>query len=164
MSHSSVLNPAAFKERLTSRPYKSKTRWFEIIPTSRGAFSGSNFPRFRRIPLPILISLRRADCLSEISSRCIQGLNSSRKHFVLCVPFWSGIFFVAIKRMGATYVGVRRAHPYSWLLSSPQQPLETEDPPTVSLAPHYTSQRPCRATGFLVKNQVLRVCCEKRVK
>ena len=47
--------------------------------------------------------------------------------------------------MGATYVGVRRAHSYSWLLSSPQQPLETEDPPTVSLAPQYTSQRVCRA-------------------
>ena len=55
------------------------------------------------------------------------------------------------KRMGATYVGVRRAHPYSWLLSSPQQPLETEDPPTVSLAPHYTSQRLCRATTFFCK-------------
>src|SRR5690348_12069039 len=52
------------------------------------------------------------------------------------------------KRMGATYVGVRRAHPYSWLLSSPQQPLETEDPPTVSLAPQYTPQRLCRARGF----------------
>ena len=56
------------------------------------------------------------------------------------------------KRMGATYVGVRRAHPYSWLLSSPQQPLETEDSPTVSLAPQYTSQRPCRARGFLAEN------------
>src|SRR5215216_4022373 len=52
--------------------------------------------------------------------------------------------------MGATYVGVRRAHPYSWLLSSPQQPLETEDPPTVSLAPQYTSQRLCRARPFLL--------------
>jgi len=51
--------------------------------------------------------------------------------------------------MGATYVGVRRAHPYSWLLSSPQQPLETEDPPTVSLAPQYTPQRLCRASRFL---------------
>src|SRR6476646_5741453 len=50
--------------------------------------------------------------------------------------------------MGATYVGVRRAHPYSWLLSSPQQPLETEDPPTVSLAPQYTSQCLCRAILF----------------
>src|SRR5689334_4966791 len=55
------------------------------------------------------------------------------------------------KRMGATYVGVRRAHPYSWLLSSPQQPLETEDPPTVSLAPQYTPQRLCRATVFFEK-------------
>src|SRR5438128_9128706 len=41
--------------------------------------------------------------------------------------------------------GRRSAHPFSWLLSSPQQPLETEDPPTVSLAPQYTSQRLCRA-------------------
>jgi len=45
-------------------------------------------------------------------------------------------------------VGVRRAHPYSWLLSSPQQPLETEDPPTVSLAPQYTPQCLCRARAF----------------
>src|SRR5215212_1173343 len=60
----------------------------------------------------------------------------------------SVVFFK--KRMGATYVGVRRAHPYSWLLSSPQQPLETEDPPTVSLAPQYTSQRLCRARAFLL--------------
>src|SRR6476646_4290810 len=52
------------------------------------------------------------------------------------------------KRMGATYVGVAAAHPFSWLLSSPQQPLETEDPPTVSLAPQYTSQRLCRAIEF----------------
>ena len=49
------------------------------------------------------------------------------------------------KRMGATYVGVRRAHSFLWSLSSPQQPLETEDSPTVSLAPQYTSQRLCRA-------------------
>src|SRR5204863_2974176 len=41
--------------------------------------------------------------------------------------------------------GRRSARPFSWLLSSPQQPLETEDPPTVSLAPQYTSQRSCRA-------------------
>src|SRR6476646_11607973 len=61
------------------------------------------------------------------------------------------------KRMGATYVGVRRAHPYSWLLSSPQQPLETEDPPTVSLAPQYTSQRLCRARIFLVQPIALSV-------
>ncbi len=52
------------------------------------------------------------------------------------------------KRMGATNVGVRRAHSYSWSLSSPQQPLETEDSPTVSLAPQYTSQRLCRARGL----------------
>src|SRR5436190_16889690 len=41
--------------------------------------------------------------------------------------------------------GSVRAHSYSWSLSSPQQPLETEDSPTVSLAPKYTSQRSCRA-------------------
>jgi hypothetical protein len=46
--------------------------------------------------------------------------------------------------MGAATWG-RSAHPFSWLLSSPQQPLETEDPPTVSLAPQYTSQQLCRA-------------------
>jgi len=44
--------------------------------------------------------------------------------------------------------GGRSAHPFSWLLSSPQQPLETEDPPTVSLAPQYTSQHLCRAIAF----------------
>src|SRR6476660_3322362 len=51
--------------------------------------------------------------------------------------------------MGATtWECVAPIH-FSWLLSSPQQPLETEDPPTVSLAPQYTSQRLCRARGFL---------------
>ena len=46
--------------------------------------------------------------------------------------------------------GGHSAHSVSWLLSSPQQPLETEDPPTVSLAPQYTSQHLCRAiTNFL---------------
>jgi len=50
--------------------------------------------------------------------------------------------------MGRCNVGVAAAHPFSWLLSSPQQPLETEDPPTVSLAPQYTSQRLCRAIEF----------------
>ena len=50
--------------------------------------------------------------------------------------------------MGRCNVGVTAAHPFSWLLSSPQQPLETEDPPTVSLAPQYTSQRLCRAIEF----------------
>src|SRR5215207_1842061 len=65
------------------------------------------------------------------------------------------------KRMGATYVGVRRAHPYSWLLSSPQQPLETEDPPTVSLAPQYTSQRPCRATVFFMSNELSQFTARK---
>src|SRR6185437_11612414 len=39
------------------------------------------------------------------------------------------------KRMDATNVGVRRVHPYLWSLSSPQQPLETEDSPTVSSCP-----------------------------
>jgi hypothetical protein len=66
--------------------------------------------------------------------------------------------------MGATYVGVRRAHPYSWLLSSPQQPLETEDPPTVSLAPQYTSQRLCRASEFLAEVIEPDVCCVKAIK
>ena len=66
--------------------------------------------------------------------------------------------------MGATYVGVRRAHPYSWLLSSPQQPLETEDPPTVSLAPQYTSQRLCRASRFLATRTEPNVCCVKAIK
>jgi len=50
--------------------------------------------------------------------------------------------------------GGRSAHPFSWLLSSPQQPLETEDPPTVSLAPQYTSQRLCRAIEFFGGNEV----------
>src|SRR5687768_1192203 len=50
------------------------------------------------------------------------------------------------KANGRDNVGVCRAHSFSWLLSSPQQPLETEDSPTVSLAPQYTSQRLCRAT------------------
>src|SRR6266851_1505341 len=44
--------------------------------------------------------------------------------------------------------GGRSAHSFSWLLSSPQQPLETEDPPTVSLAPQYTSQHLCRAIAI----------------
>jgi hypothetical protein len=56
-----------------------------------------------------------------------------------------------IKRMGATtWECVAPIH-FSWLLSSPQQPLETEDPPTVSLAPQYTSQRLCRAREFLAR-------------
>jgi hypothetical protein len=53
------------------------------------------------------------------------------------------------KANGRDNVGVCRAHPFSWLLSSPQQPLETEDSPTVSLAPQYTSQQPCRARNNL---------------
>jgi hypothetical protein len=52
-------------------------------------------------------------------------------------------------RMGAATWG-RSAHSFSWLLSSPQQPLETEDPPTVSLAPQYTSQHLCRAIIILL--------------
>src|SRR5438045_7587460 len=52
--------------------------------------------------------------------------------------------------------GRRSAHPFAWLLSSPQQPLETEDPPTVSLAPQYTSQPLCRAIEDFLQ--------EKRVK
>src|SRR2546423_13510796 len=57
--------------------------------------------------------------------------------------------------------GGRSAHPFSWLLSSPQQPLETEDPPTVSLAPQYTSQRLCRAIEFFgpAKAQKIRRFC-----
>src|SRR5438270_5466391 len=47
--------------------------------------------------------------------------------------------------MSSCNVGAAAAHPFAWLLSSPQQPLETEDPPTVSLAPQYTSQPLCRA-------------------
>ena len=46
----------------------------------------------------------------------------------------------------ARHVGARHARSNSWLLSSPQQPLETEDPPTVSLAPQYTLQRLCHAS------------------
>src|SRR5258707_10062771 len=50
-----------------------------------------------------------------------------------------------IKSEWALQRGGRSAHSFAWLLSSPQQPLETEDPPTVSLAPQYTSQHLCRA-------------------
>jgi hypothetical protein len=48
--------------------------------------------------------------------------------------------------MGATNVGVRRAHPYLWSLSSPQQPLETEDSPTVSSCPtiYIATRVPCK--------------------
>src|SRR5258706_7631631 len=49
--------------------------------------------------------------------------------------------------------GGRSAHSVSWLLSSPQQPLETEDPPTVSLAPQYTSQHLCRAIAIFSRGQ-----------
>src|SRR5678816_4869976 len=62
--------------------------------------------------------------------------------------------------MGATYVGVRRAHPFLWSLSSPQQPLETEDSPTVSLAPQYTSQRLCRAIDSKVFTHSLNLSLE----
>ena len=55
--------------------------------------------------------------------------------------------------------GGRSAHSFSWLLSSPQQPLETEDPPTVSLAPQYTSQHLCRAIIiFLHREMPPKVC------
>jgi hypothetical protein len=50
--------------------------------------------------------------------------------------------------------GGRSAHSFSWLLSSPQQPLETEDPPTVSLAPQYTSQHLCRAIIILLQGEM----------
>ena len=53
--------------------------------------------------------------------------------------------------------GGRSAHPFSWLLSSPQQPLETEDPPTVSLAPQYTPQRLCRAIEFFGQRKRLEI-------
>src|SRR6267142_1621632 len=48
--------------------------------------------------------------------------------------------------MGATNVGVRRVHPYLWSLSSPQQPLETEDSPTVSSCPtiYIATRVPCK--------------------
>src|ERR1044071_1582942 len=59
------------------------------------------------------------------------------------------------KKEGALQGGGRSPHPFSWLLSSPQQPLETEDPPTVSLAPQYPSQRLCRAIEIF--------CMEKRL-
>jgi hypothetical protein len=51
--------------------------------------------------------------------------------------------------------GGRSAHSFSWLLSSPQQPLETEDPPTVSLAPQYTSQHLCRAIIIFLHRETL---------
>jgi len=48
--------------------------------------------------------------------------------------------------MDATNVGVRRVHPYLWSLSSPQQPLETEDSPTVSSCPtiYIATRVPCK--------------------
>ena len=57
----------------------------------------------------------------------------------------NGRFASLKKTEWALQRGGRSAHSFSWLLSSPQQPLETEDPPTVSLAPQYTSQHLCRA-------------------
>src|SRR5438552_16613343 len=57
----------------------------------------------------------------------------------------NGRYWGSRKSEWALQRGGRSAHPFSWLLSSPQQPLETEDPPTVSLAPQYTSQHLCRA-------------------
>jgi hypothetical protein len=61
-----------------------------------------------------------------------------------------------IKKANGRERGSVRAHSYSWSLSSPQQPLETEDSPTVSLAPKYTSQCSCRARRSL--SQLLAVC------
>src|SRR5437773_1511860 len=57
----------------------------------------------------------------------------------------NGRYWGSRKSEWALQRGGRSAHPFSWLLSSPQQPLETEDPPTVSLAPQYTWQHLCRA-------------------
>jgi len=59
------------------------------------------------------------------------------------------------KRMGATNVGVRRAHPYLWSLSSPQQPLETEDSPAVSSCPtiYLATRVPCK-TQFVYNDEV----------
>src|SRR5215213_11813647 len=47
-----------------------------MIPTRRGACNGINCPSFRLTPLPILISLLRVSCLSEISRRCIGGVSN----------------------------------------------------------------------------------------
>src|SRR5260370_7147555 len=58
-----------------------------------------------------------------------------------------------IKSEWALQRGGRSAHSFSWLLSSPQQPLETEDPPTVSLAPQYTSQPLCRAIEIFFQSE-----------
>src|SRR6266852_1123808 len=66
-----------------------------------------------------------------------------------------------IKSEWALQRGGRSAHSFSWLLSSPQQPLETEDPPTVSLAPQYTSQHLCRARVIFPRSETfenLRFC------
>jgi hypothetical protein len=59
--------------------------------------------------------------------------------------------------MGATYVGVRRAHPYSWLLSSPQQPLETEDPPNRLSCPtiYIATTVPCKTLFIFEDKQVV---------
>src|SRR6266536_6481987 len=59
--------------------------------------------------------------------------------------------------------GGRSAHPFSWLLSSPQQPLETEDPPTVSLAPQYTSQPLCRAIEDFLQEKRPKFLCYCRL-
>jgi hypothetical protein len=64
------------------------------------------------------------------------------------------------KRMGATNVGVRRAHPYLWSLSSPQQPPETADSPTVSSCPtiYIATRVPCKTVfvkNYEAKNSLL---------
>jgi hypothetical protein len=71
-----------------------------------------------------------------------------------------GMKGVMKKRMGATNVGVRRAHPYLWSLSSPQQPLETEDSPTVSSCPtiYIATRVPCKTlfvNNYRAKNFLL---------
>jgi hypothetical protein len=93
---------------------------------------------------PLILLIYKIDCQANLHWWSNNGENR-----------WSEIGRPWTKRMGATYVGVRRAHPYSWSLSSPQQPLETEDSPTVSLAPQYTSQRLCRARDDFLKLLVL---------
>src|SRR5436189_6458988 len=66
----------------------------------------------------------------------------------------NGRYWGSRKSEWALQRGGRSAHPFSWLLSSPQQPLETEDPPTVSLAPQYTSQHLCRAIEIFSRSKI----------
>src|SRR5712691_6997996 len=63
----------------------------------------------------------------------------------------NGRFASLKKTEWALQRGGRSAHSFSWLLASPQQPLETEDPPTVSIAPQYTSQHLCRAIAIFAR-------------